>query len=164
MRLRIVAPLLVAAAIAIGIENWLFFSGSAGPTPVAASDDASEPAESDPAPGDPSEARVPPPPGVRVSALASLLESFDALRSPFLPTSAGSRDGLGIPALAGLLIGAERRIAWLGSHARSEGELYDGFVVARIEPARVVLERDGRRFSVWLNESDSDRPEEEKTP
>lgn len=161
MKRRIVATLLVAATIAIGIENWLFFSSRAGRTPVAASDDASEPQESAQAGPVPAEAQLPPPPAVAASALAALLESFDALRSPFLPTGAGSREGLGIPTLAGLLIGDERRIAWLGDHARSEGELYDGFVVARIEPARVVLERDGRRFSLWLDESERDGPEEE---
>ncbi|MBM4337632.1 MAG: hypothetical protein FJ108_17225 [Deltaproteobacteria bacterium] len=161
MKRRIVATLLIVATIAIGIENWLFFSSGWGGTPVAASDDESASDGSGPAGQDPSEAQLPPPPALAVSALASLLESFDALRSPFLPTREGSREGLGIPALAGLLIGDGRRVAWLGSHARSEGELYDGFVVARIEPARVVLERDGRRFSLWLDESERDGSEEE---
>ncbi len=179
MRRRIVAPLLVAAALAIGVQNWLFFYGGSASTPIAATDEEIAAAES----GDDalaseqaSAAIVRPPPILGAPALATLLVTFDGLRSPFLPKGIGSSEGHGIPSLTGLLIGAERRIAWLGSHARSEGELYQGFKVARVEPARVVLERDGRRFSLWLDAPDAsdasdatdlDRMpglEEEKTP
>lgn len=154
MNRRIVIPLLAVATLVIAIENWLYFSGP-DLEAVAHDEEISDPASADEAfeaSGTP-EAGVPAPPLLGVSTLASLLASFDALRSPFMPAGEESVEGFGIPNLAGLLIGAERRIAWLGDHARSEGELYDGFTVARIDPTRVVLEREGRRFSLWLNES-----------
>ena len=178
MRPRIVVPLLAAATLAIGVENWLFFSRGRAPVPALAPDAES----ADPESGDPAaesraerEARNRPPPLLGASALAALLASFDALRSPFLPTGSGTSEDVGHPSLAGLLIGPERQIAWLGNHARSAGELYEGWTVVRIEASRVVLERDGRRFSLWLEAPRADgagdidldlalSSEEEKTP
>lgn len=161
MKTRVVVPLLAAAALVIGVENWLFFS-SDSPQPAAASEgeDADSESPDDTAGSDGTRAHVPPPPYLGIPALAALLATFDDLRSPFLPTRAEASNGLGLPDFGGLLIGSGRRIAWLGDHARSEGELYQGWTVARIEESRVVLEREGRRYSLWL-----DAPsEEEKTP
>ncbi len=176
MRPRIVIPLLAAATLAIGVENWLFFSRGGAPVAAPSLDEESaEPESGDPADESSAalEARNRPPPLLGTSALAALLASFDALRSPFLPTGAGASGTVGHPSLGGLLIGTERQIAWLGNHARSEGELYEGWTVVRIEESRVVLERDGRRFSLWLEAPRADgdvdldlalSSEEEKTP
>lgn len=175
MRPRIVVLLLAAATLAIGVENWLFFSRGRSPAPAAATDgENADPENGDIAAEPPGEfdARAhPPPPLLGSSALAELLASFDALRSPFLPAGAETSEDFGFPSFGGLLIGAERRIAWLGNHARSVGELYEGWTVARIEESRVVLERDGRRFSLWLEAPRADgdpdpalASEERKTP
>jgi len=157
MNARVVVPLLAVAAIASAVENWLYFAGDSGPIPAEADPAASEAESAEPA----SEARtehapVEPPPRLTAAELAALLESFDGLRSPFLPGAADDPAQMGMPTLVGLLIGAERRIAWLGHHARREGEIYQGWAVVRVEPARVVLERDGRRYSLWLDESGAD--------
>lgn len=154
MKPRIVVPLLAAATLAIGIENWLYFSRDAAPIAAAASDAEESFAEDGGLEADSRgahEARAAPPPLLGAAALAALLASFDALRSPFLPAGGEISEDLGLPSFGGLLIGTERRIAWLGDHARSEGELYEGWTVARVEESRVVLERGGRRYSLWLD-------------
>ncbi len=153
MKPRIVVPLLAAATLAIGVENWLYFTSDAAAVAAPAADaEGSDPANSETgadAHATP-EVLVEPPPLLSGSTLAALLESFDALRSPFLPGGAEMHAEVGMPIFGGLLIGTERRVAWLGNHARSEGQLYEGWTVARVETSRVVLERGGRRYSLWL--------------
>ena len=176
MRPRLVVPLLAAATLAIGVENWLYFSRDATPVAASASDAELSDAEGGGAEVDSHgalAARTEPPPLLGVAALVALLASFDALRSPFLPAGAETAEDAGLPRFGGLLIGAERRVAWLGDHARSEGQLYEGWTVARVEASRVVLERGGRRYSLWLDAPRADgagdpdpalASEEEKLP
>jgi len=173
---RVVVPVLAAAALAIGVENWLYFSQNSAPIGAASSDAEVSDAEPGGAGADAHgvpRARTEPPPLVGISTLAELLATFDAERSPFLPAGAELAEDLGLPRFGGLLIGTDRSIAWLGDHARSEGELYEGWTVARVEAARVVIERGGRRYSLWLDapldEADADpdpvlAPDEEKLP
>lgn len=154
MKARVVVPLLALGTIAIGVENWLYFSADAHPLAAASSEADGADVEGDElaaGSGGALEAEAEPPPLLGLAELAALLESFDGLRSPFLPDGAEHAEELGLPRFAGLLIGGDRRVAWLGDHARSEGELYQGFSVTRVEASRVVLERGGRRYSLWLD-------------
>ena len=164
MQRRFVAPLLVVAAIAVAVENVVYFSS--GDAPVASSDDArdddaladdGESAAAD----DAGTASLPPVAAAAVVAHASALPSPELARNPFLTRDeadavsavSGVRVHRGPPSLDGTLVGRSRRVAWLDGIAMSEGDVLRGYQLLRIEADYVVLRTAARELRLALGAS-----------
>ena len=148
MRNRKLVVLLVAAALAVGVQNYVFFSSLADrPDPVrgeldAALEEAEDPADAPLAPVDP-------------HALASWLSSQPGpARSPFLTRDEARRLGESrsplLPRLTGTLWSPGRRVAWLDGSPWSEGDWVGLHRIARIDRDRVLLERGDAEIALAL--------------
>ena len=168
-RPMVAMTLAVAAALVLG-ENYVYFRGdSATPRPRAVVE--GESAETD-EPFDESYRReagpsVQAPASLLRAQLADLLRSVELVRSPFLLGSkqhGGTKpEGSGLPRLAGTLMGNGRRIAWIDGRPRRVGELHGEFLVREIQPERVVLVRQGRRYTLEIRRKRAD-PEDAGDP
>jgi hypothetical protein len=135
-KLLILLPL---AAVAVGFQNYVFFSGlSSGPGPV------DEELEEQITLEDGDEARAPTP--VDPLLLAEWLGAQPSMpRSPFLTRAEaeelGEFNAFALPALTATLWSPLRRVAWMNGRPLSEGDLVAGHALERIEPRQVVLRR-----------------------
>jgi hypothetical protein len=152
----LVGVLLVAALLVVA-ENWIYFrsdSDTGGPQ-AAVGDAGAGLSEAFERPSRPeaSASIAPPAPLSRVQ-LAEILLAIDYERSPFL--LGGEQYGgvrlhdSGLPRLAGTLVGNDRRIAWMDGRPRREGEYHGEFLVSEVDAQRVVLVREGRRYTLGL--------------
>lgn len=144
------AALLVIAALGVGVQNYVFFSGLPdAPKPVAEPEEEGRPV----AVAAGVEELAP-------QAVAAWLVGYEGHeRSPFLTeaealeeraplSSGGSGPSL---ELSGTLWSAGRRVAWINGRPRSEGDWVGQNQLVRIEPRRVVLMRDGRRIPLGIH-------------
>ncbi|MGH0029911.1 MAG: hypothetical protein ACQGVC_08975 [Myxococcota bacterium] len=146
MRRRWIGALLGAAALAVTVQNVVFFRSR-----MPAAPDAGEPLD---AVGDETEPDAPPeldPVGYE-QALAYLasLPTGEIPRSPFLTLdeavalaggAKAGRDGAALPRLAGTLWSRARRVAWLDGVPHSEGDRIADFELERIDAGSVLLRR-----------------------
>ena len=134
--------LLAVAALAVGAQNYVFFSSIADRPRAVLEDDEEE------ALWDESESDALREIGTaRVAAWVS--EQAGRGRSPFLTAaearllqgSASFVSPAGGPRLSGTLWSRGRRIAWIDGRAHVEGDFVGEHRIDRIEPARVLLRR-----------------------
>ncbi len=148
-----VAILLGIAAVAVGAQNYLYFS-EASDTPRAIDEPEDEEFFEDEAPLGAEVLEL------DVHAVAAWLANRDGReRSPFL-TAAEARefgglqpmtdDGLALE-LSGTLWSTGRRVAWINGHPRSEGDWIGETQLQRIDSHSVVLVRDGTRIPLNLD-------------
>jgi hypothetical protein len=148
---------LAAAAIAVGIQNYVFFSSQSDP-PRARSQHRN--AERDEAPQR-SEALEP----IDSAALARWMETLPTPgRSPFLTRdesdALGGPVGTTLPSLDGTLWSRHRRVAWIGGQPHSEGDWVGVHRLERIEPSGVVLRQGANRLHLRAR-SDVGEPNED---
>ena len=172
-------PLLVAAAVAVTVQNFLFFMGGATPTGTQQPDYdllTGEAAGSD----DNGQALLGSVSAEDAYLFVSRLENPDRARNPFLTRleydallGLGATDPQGIgggrPILEGTLYSAQRRVAWLDGSPYSEGDLVHGFELVRIEPNAVELRSATHNVRIEIDavpaapaEDDGDYDSEEK--
>jgi hypothetical protein len=159
---RRVSVLLSAAAAAVVLENVLYFRTSSPPAAAPDEVQAEPAAETEGEPG--AVARV------CEEALRAYLAALPGpeLRSAFLTraeAAALAASGLpsepqphGRPTLAGTLLGAGRRVAWVDGIAASEGDAVAGFELERIEPRAVVLRSGAERLRLELAAPEEPQP------
>jgi len=140
MNQRKLLLLLPIAAVAVGIQNYVFFSS----LPSASSDFDEELADESLLGEMAEPSRVSGP--LAPEALAAWLQEQPAsARSPFMTRleamSLGEALERSLPRLSGTLIGATRKIAWLDGIPRIEGEEIGRHRIAAISRDRVVLRR-----------------------
>ena len=130
-------------AVFVAVENYLFFAGS-GARLQEVPDDADEvlEVEFDEEEAEPLEA-------LDESDLVQWLAGIPLDRNPFWRSDELSA-GLAAPGLrgnglrlAGTLVGATRKVAWIGGAPRSVGDLVADQRIVDIRADGVVLERDG---------------------
>jgi hypothetical protein len=139
--------LLALAALAVFVENALFFRGRA---PASHPDEYADEATAD---GDAGagEGALPP------LSYSQVLEYGEHLpgpaRSPFLTLAEAERlaqrgrgapapgEGLALPTLSGTLWSPARRVAWIDGSPRTEGDAVAGHRLVRIETRAAVLRR-----------------------
>jgi hypothetical protein len=153
---KVLVPVLVVALLAVAVESWLYFSSGSGPVRSgnAAADEESVYDEELSAAGKGERtAPVLPPPPLSRERLAAILGDLEGNRSPFVMGIAGKesetvRAASRLPLLDGTLIGEGRRVAWVDGRPRREGERFGKFLLSRVEQNRVVVVRDGERFTL----------------
>lgn len=170
MKRQLLVAGLVVAAILVVIENWIYFqkaSESSRPRGVRQGEQVASTEEVEETSGSNARASDGPPAPVSRARLYGILQAVDFERSPFLlgheQFGGVLTESSGLPQLAGTLIGAGRRIAWIDGRPRREGEYLGEFLVSEIKAEHVVLEREGRRYPLGLNVSTLD-PEKSSDP
>lgn len=159
MKNRALLILLAVLAVAVSLENFIFFS-SRGDDLSWDDEEIEEALESDTTSTEPEVL-----PSVEHPRLVAWLrEQPGPGRSPFLTRAEAERLGesstLGLPQLSATLWSAARRVAWINGLPRSEGDLVGEHVVERIEPKAVVLRRGAdlvRLEMAWAEEPLSPR-------
>jgi len=153
----VLVGVLVVAALLVVAENWVYFrsdSNTGRPRPVLDDGGAGLSEESERPSRPEASASIAPPAPLSRAHLAEILLAVDYERSPFLLGSeqyGGVRlHDSGLPWLAGTLVGNDRRIAWMDGRPRREGEYHGEFLVSEVDPQRVVLVREGRRYTLGL--------------
>ncbi len=149
---------LAASAIAVGFQNYVFFSGlDDGPRSFLGEFDE----EFEDEDGEYQEAMDP----IGDVRLATWIETLPTPgRSPVLPQT--EADALGgevmtaRPRLSGTLWSPDRRVAWIGGHPHSEGDWVGEHWVERIEPSGVVLRQGENRLHLRAP-TNVDEPDEE---
>ena len=145
MKRRVAVALAVAAA-AVVLENVLYMRSSAPPAGPVTDAEAALATDAGEGQSGPAEALG----AVSEAAIRDYLAALPAperARNPFLTraeadalaesgSSSGAADG---PRLAGTLISAGRRVAWLDGIATSEGDFVGALELVRIEARSVVL-------------------------
>lgn len=154
--------ILAASAVAVGFQNYVFFSSQGGAPRVLLPEfeEEFEGAEED---FEETLARV------DSGRLARWIETLPAPgRSPFLTQvesdALGGPVATALPRLAGTLWSRDRRVAWIGGHPHSEGDWVGDHWVERIEPFGVVLRQGESRVQLRASdrrETDTDEPETE---
>lgn len=128
-----------AAAIGVGVENFLYFRPESAPPPSSDSEESAE------APAEGAAAALDVVAREKLEAyLASLPEPS---RNPFLTLAeadalaqgGGAAEVIDLPLLEGTLTSRERRVAWLDGHIAREGDRVRGFELLRIEPRAVWM-------------------------
>jgi hypothetical protein len=138
---RALIALFCVVTVAVGVENFLFFSSS-GRNLTWSHPDLDEALESETTSAEPE----PLSPIVRPQLVAWLKQRAGAARNPFLTRA--EEDQLGesrartLPHLSATLWSAGRRVAWIDGAPRSEGDFVREHEVESIEPRGAVL-RDG---------------------
>jgi hypothetical protein len=153
---KVLVPVLLVAALGVTVENWLYFRGSTQPPRAAPpQQDDSDSSELDEGTQQDSTASIEPLPVLSNEALAARLLGIDHARSPFLIQEEEKREvlltGPVLPKLGGTLIGDKRRVAWVDGRPRREGDRHGDFLVANVDKGRVVLVRDGERYTLELS-------------
>jgi hypothetical protein len=146
------AILLAAAAIAVGIQNYVFWFGSADPRVASVRQSGDDG-------GDSAAAGRFEPEILDAASLAAWLAAHPpSQRNPFFSASeelglGGSRPAVsqGLPHLSGTLWSPARRVAWLDGRPRSEGDWVGDYRLAVIEASHVVLERSGSRVPLYVD-------------
>jgi|GEM_PF-4469666 len=175
----VLIPLLALAAVAVTIQNVLFFSGRGGAALVAGEggedDDAEDPM--DPLFEAEADARRPVVPLSSVQLrdwLASLRVAGDVERNPFLTRAeeeqlrgaagvagAGGRQS-SRPRVTGTLWSPQRRVAWVDGRPRVEGEQVGNARIVRIERDQVVMRRGGRELRIPVSSGPRPLGQEER--
>lgn len=166
----IVIALLLAAAVAVTIQNVLFFRSSAPDASETSEGETGE--ESDTA----GAADETPQRHVSRERLLAYLESLSGrpARNPFLTRAEAialsSREragapgdggaGASMPVLSGTLWSEARRIAWLEGVPRRERESVGAFEVARIERGAVVLRGEADELRLELASEDAEETDD----
>ncbi len=130
--------LLGAAALAVAVENFLYFRPEPAPPPASDSEASAE------VPAEGAEAALA---AVAREALEAYLASLpEPSRNPFLTLAeanalaqGGGAEVIDMPLLEGTLTSRERRVAWLDGHIAREGDRVRGFELLRIEPRAVWM-------------------------
>jgi hypothetical protein len=151
---RALLILLAILAVAVALENFIFFSRSGDD--LSWDDGEIEEALESQATSTESEVL---PAVERPRLVAWLREQPGPGRSPFLTRAEAERLGespaLALPQLSATLWSADRRVAWIDGSPRSEGDLVGDHEVESIEPKAVVLRRGDTRVRVemaWVEE------------
>ena len=153
MNRRMLAVLLGVAALAVTIQNVIFFRSLSSPPAEAEDAFDEELAEQGEFAEQPELAPI---------SYATAVEYLDTLSSPEVPRSpfltraeamdlaghpfyppAGTGDPRAQPNLAGTLWSPDRRVAWIDGVPRSEGDEITGYRLERIEAGSVLLVRAG---------------------
>jgi len=166
MTRRVLIPLLALAAVAVTIQNVLFFSGRGGGAALLAeeggdADEAEDPMdelfEREP------DAQRPVLPLFSVQLqdwLVSLRVAGDVERNPFLTraeeehlrggpgAAAVGGSGASRPWVTGTLWSRQRRVAWVNGRPRVEGEQVGDARIVRIERDQVVMRREGKELRI----------------
>lgn len=155
-------PLLGICALAVAVQNYRFFSGSADLASAvvnALTDEFNDGFD------DSADPLLEPLDALQPEQVADYLRGLQTRtsRNPFLtrneadrvagisqPGIADSEREGGLPVLRGTLWSEGRRVAWIGGSARAEGERIDGMLLERIEQGRVTLLRGHERFLVGV--------------
>ena len=153
----VLVGVLVVVALLVVVENWVYFrsdSDTGGPRAVVGDAGAGLSEEFERPSRPEASAPIAPPAPLSRAHLVEILLAVDYERSPFLLGSeqyGGVRlHDSGLPRLAGTLVGNDRRIAWMDGRPRREGEYHGEFLVSEVDPQRVVLVREGRRYTLGL--------------
>lgn len=149
MRRRGLIALVCVVAVAVAIENFLFFSGSASEL-TWSNPDIDEALDSPEASLEPE----PLPPIEGPQLIAWLNRWPGAGRNPFLTRAEeeqlGGSEALALPHLSATLWSARRRVAWIDGSPRSEGDFVREHQVESIEPKSAVLKRGDVRVRVEM--------------
>jgi len=146
------AAVLGVAFIAVGIQNYVFFSSAPGPPVRIHGEEPDDPSEAD-------------------GALSSGVGELDAValeawfsshggpeRNPFLTAAeafdehdlAPVGDDDPVLRLTATLWSPDRRVAWINGRPHSEGDWIAGSQILRIESRTVVLNRGCRQFPLTI--------------
>lgn len=149
--------ILGVSAVAVGFQNYVFFSSLDGAR-ILGGEFEEELEDEDGEFVDALES-------VDGIALATWIETLPTPgRSPFLTRA--EADALGgpvsttLPRIAGTLWSQNRRVAWIGGQPHSEGDWVGDHWIERIEPAVVVLRQDERRLRLHTDSA----PRSESSP
>ncbi len=138
--------ILGASAVAVGFQNYVFFSNLEGARSVLPGEFDEEFEDEDEA----DEEAMQPLDGVE---LATWIETLPTPgRSPFLTReeamALGGPVSTALPRVAGTLWSPDRREAWIGGHPHSEGDWVGDHWIEAIEPSVVVLRQGERRLRI----------------
>jgi hypothetical protein len=152
--LLILLPIL---AVAVALENFIFFASS-GEDLGWDDEEIEEVFDSD---STSTETEVLPP-IEELRLVTWLREQPGPGRSPFLTRAESERLGessaLGLPELSATLWSPARRVAWIDGSPRSEGDLVGDHLVESIEPKAVVLRRGDTRLRLEIGWAEDPLP------
>jgi hypothetical protein len=157
MRPRVVGVSLAVATALVVIENVAYLRSCSPQTGLPAKDEADPPPEADEARARGALAAVC---DETLRAYLAALPSLDHARSSFLTRAEAEAFASIEPSpedarrlvLAGTLVSANRRVAWIDGIATSEGDLVGGLELIRIEPRSVVLRNGADELRIELRE------------
>ncbi len=150
---RRVVVFLAIAAVAVAIQNFVFFSASSPPVvpgeadgePAAEANAAAAPVAMGPVCAD------------ALSAFLAALPDLERARNSFLTRAeamaladAAPAEGLESLVLDGTLVNAERRVAWLDGIPTSEGGWVGDHELLRVEPGAVLLKKGDAQLRIEL--------------
>lgn len=163
MKQRWIAAALLTGILGVGVEYWVLFGG--GTTQGETDPGSVELYEDEELSEEKAGLGSPPAPVSSAQVTAMLLTASPLQRSPFLTRSEQKnlrgRDAFRLPRLSGVLISSTRRIAWLDDRPRGPGELFEDYVVEKIEPSYVVLKRGSSLISISIEKSQPEPIREE---